>query len=333
VECCLTLARVVLNNSENQEQLSSIFNVEEIMTFLDITDSDLKMHALLTISLFAYNNLENQARLKEANTISYDAFKPFIESNNLSHCALACFQIVVLARIIGGNHDQVSLTALGIMKLADLLLENNPNLITQTAKYIASLARTRTGISDGMIVCNILDRLIDKLNSNYDDETRCACAVAIGYLTYNKTAFRLLYNLCRRDPSLFDKIIQIGHRSSVSPEFIQYFETERAQGLPVDSLSIQLRVLEPRAPSALKSSTSTITDVEQDVHRFPRIKTAPIERLDRRFVRPHTTATPTLTGKTMPLKKRTSALGYPSVASAGHTRKIGSMTISSAKAH
>lgn len=28
-----------------------------------------------------------------------------------------------------------------------------------------------------------------------------ACAVAIGALTYNKTAFRLLYNLVRRDPS------------------------------------------------------------------------------------------------------------------------------------
>jgi len=34
-------------------------------------------------------------------------------------------------------------------------------------------------------------------------EMYSACAVAIGALTYNKTAFRLLYNLVRRDPSNF----------------------------------------------------------------------------------------------------------------------------------
>jgi hypothetical protein len=80
-----------------------------------------------------------------------------------------------------------------------------------------------------------------------------ACAVAIGALTYNKTAFRRLYNLVRRDPSmilyssfvfsinslflfsaLYDKIIEYGQRSCISSEFVIYFESERAKGLPVD---------------------------------------------------------------------------------------------------
>lgn len=85
-------------------------------------------------------------------------------------------------------------------------------------------------------------------------EMHSACAVAIGALTYNKTAFRLLYNLVRRDPSriifissvkivfmsgllhlaLYDKIVEYGQRSCLPSEFITFFESERAKGLPVD---------------------------------------------------------------------------------------------------
>ena len=85
-------------------------------------------------------------------------------------------------------------------------------------------------------------------------EMHSACAVAIGALTYNKTAFRLLYNLVRRDPStmifissikivfmscflhlvLYDKIVEYGQRSCLSSEFVIFFESERAKGLPVD---------------------------------------------------------------------------------------------------
>lgn len=79
------------------------------------------------------------------------------------------------------------------------------------AKYISSLARIRTGISDAFLSCDVLERLIKKLDATTQslasddagdaDEMYRACAVAIGTLTYNKTAFRLLYNLVRRTPS------------------------------------------------------------------------------------------------------------------------------------
>lgn len=83
-------------------------------------------------------------------------------------------------------------------------------LILILAKYIASLARIRTGISDGFLSCEVLERLIDKIyapplsptneDAGDEDEMLSACAIAIGALSYNKTAFRLLYNLVRRDP-------------------------------------------------------------------------------------------------------------------------------------
>ncbi|CAF4932469.1 unnamed protein product [Rotaria magnacalcarata] len=152
------------------------------------------------------------------------------------------------------------------MKLADLLLSTNISLITQIAKYISSLARVRTGISDGFVSCQVLERLIEKLytlsppatseDAGDEVEMHSTCAIAIGALSYNKTAFRLLYNLVRRDPTLYDKIVECGQRSCMSPEFVKFFESERVNGLPVDSLSLHLRVLESRsASSAHRRST------------------------------------------------------------------------------
>ena len=72
------------------------------------------------------------------------------------------------------------------------------------------MARSRTGISDGFISCGVLERLINKIyapsipqtseDAGDEVEMHHACARAIGALTYNRTAFRLLYNLVRRDP-------------------------------------------------------------------------------------------------------------------------------------
>ncbi|CAM4742108.1 unnamed protein product [Rotaria magnacalcarata] len=268
VECCLSLAKLVLNNSANQKQLSNDFNIADVVVrFSEINESDLKLRALLALSLFAYNNLENQCIFKDTNKISYDSFRTFIDSSNTTYSALACFQVIVLARVIGNTEDeQVTLTALAIMKLADLLLSTNISLITQIAKYISSLARVRTGISDGFVSCQVLERLIEKLytlsppatseDAGDEVEMHSTCAIAIGALSYNKTAFRLLYNLVRRDPTLYDKIVECGQRSCMSPEFVKFFESERVNGLPVDSLSLHLRVLESRsASSAHRRST------------------------------------------------------------------------------
>ena len=109
-----------------------------------------------------------------------------------------------------------------------------PLLWVFLAKYISSLARIRTGISDALISCGVLERLIDKLYSpslpqTSDDagdeiEMHMACAVAIGTLTYNKTAFRLLYNLVRRSPG------------TVSPDWrpclIRWFQICTTKSLP-----------------------------------------------------------------------------------------------------
>ncbi|CAF1396020.1 unnamed protein product [Adineta ricciae] len=281
VECCLTLSKIVLNNGENQQHLSHAFDIEEVVyKFIDIIQPSLKLRALLALTLYGYNSLENQSTLKRTNAILYDSFRPFMESSNSAHVAMACFQVIVLTRVIAETEDeQVELTAAAIKKISNLLLEKNTSLITQIAKYVSSLARIRTGITDAFLSCDIHKHLIEKLDaptlpqSSEDagdaDEMYRACAVAIGTLTYNKTAFRLLYNCVRRHPKLYDKIVEYGQRSCMSPEFVLYFESERAQGLPTDSFPTQRHLSSSRPTSSVYHQTPTSTH-----QPLSRVKTA-----------------------------------------------------------
>lgn len=94
MECCLTLSKIVLNNSENQQHLVNHFSIEDVIgKFIEIADSGLKLRALLALSLFAYNNLENQHALKKTKSVQYESFRPFIESASPMHAAMACFQV------------------------------------------------------------------------------------------------------------------------------------------------------------------------------------------------------------------------------------------------
>jgi hypothetical protein len=84
----------VLNNVDNQQHLDNQFNIEQVVTqFIRIDDIDLKLRALLALTLFAYNNLDKQCILKQTNCIVYDAFRPFIDSNKAQYVAMACFQV------------------------------------------------------------------------------------------------------------------------------------------------------------------------------------------------------------------------------------------------
>ena len=125
-----------MNNPENQKRLANEFNVENVVyQFMQITEPDLKLRALLALSLFAYNNLENQSILKRTNALLYNSFRPFVESSCSMHAATACFQVIVLARVIADSDDeQVTLTAHAIMKLSSLLSSINISLITQIGK-------------------------------------------------------------------------------------------------------------------------------------------------------------------------------------------------------
>jgi len=84
-----------------------------------------------------------------------------------------------------------------------------------------------------MLAVGALDVLTGRLMSGSSETVRHACAVTLGYLTYNKTAARLLFTACRNTPRLYDQIITcIGPGVKLNPDFVTEFQCARKVGLP-----------------------------------------------------------------------------------------------------
>lgn len=86
---------------------------------------------------------------------------------------------------------------------------------------------------DAMITCDAIDILCDHL-FHESVEVRFTCAVALGYLTFNRTASRLLLHNCRNVPHLFTALMSQlnGPKSRISKQFVESFQTALALGLP-----------------------------------------------------------------------------------------------------
>lgn len=75
------------------------------------------------------------------------------------------------------------------------------------ASFLSSLARTRAGIADAIVACDAVDILCNRLFHPTSNEVKYSCAVALAYLTYNRTASRLLLHNCRNAPELYSTLI------------------------------------------------------------------------------------------------------------------------------
>nr|XP_058911245.1 ankyrin and armadillo repeat-containing protein isoform X10 [Kogia breviceps] len=70
------------------------------------------------------------------------------------------------------------------------------------------------------------------------DKVRTACSSALGYLTYNANAFRILLKECRNKPNQFLRITKnINRDASINPAFLKEFQMQQRVGLP--SLSLE----------------------------------------------------------------------------------------------
>lgn len=157
------------------------------------------------------------------------------------------------------------ITALGISKLANLLLSPDDEVVIQTgfkrlfpviftyyfnlyyfkASYMASLSHTRAGITDAMIECGVIDTLCERVFSK-NEQIRFASAVTLGYLTFNRTASRLLLHNCRNNTVLFDQLMSnLRPDSRITNEFISSYETALALGLPKLLVNNKVRFNEP----------------------------------------------------------------------------------------
>ncbi|XP_054826109.1 ankyrin and armadillo repeat-containing protein [Eublepharis macularius] len=262
VEVAVSLACIVLKNSRLQTVLLKVegFSYSDVLHLLYSSEKDIRLRAGYAISLFAYNNPAQQYVILETGPVSLSTFEPFLESPIETERAMAAFQIVVLARIIV-DKDQVSLSARGVSILVDLLCSEEASTLVVTGKLLASLAHTRAGIPEAITSLGTVQRLCYHLYAQ-EEEVRTAMACALGYLTYNRTAYRHLLVQCRNKPKLFKRLINnLSRDAKINRDFLKEFRRQKKVGLP--SLSLEINGGPPAVPVYIRDKSRS-----DDVKRY-----------------------------------------------------------------
>lgn len=238
VEAAITLAKIALSNSTTQEELSSRrdFSIVSILDLLRIKDLDIRLKAATALATFAYNNINQQLEIRTCGGVMMKSLDCFLESDNETYQACGAFDIIVLARVIV-DVDQVTLSARGIEMLVNLLKSEIIETKVLSARLLASLAHTRAGIPDAMIAAGVVENLIESLHSA-DDQVRGSAAVALGYLSFNSTAARLLLSACRNTPGLYDSLQSNLGNGKLCMTFVDEWKRNLIVGLPCTSLVI-----------------------------------------------------------------------------------------------
>ncbi|XP_036395920.1 ankyrin and armadillo repeat-containing protein [Megalops cyprinoides] len=239
VQAAQTLACVVLANRDLQEALlhQERFTYDDVLQLLQAKDkAGCVLEAGHALSLFAYNSTAQQGLILQTAGVSMVTYEPFLQSQDKTERAKAAFQIVVLARVIT-DAEQVTLVARGVTALVELLQSSCPSTVKLTAKLLASLAHTRAGIPEAIVTMGAVEHLCSHLFSQ-EEEVRIACACALGYLTFNRQAHRLLLVKCRNRPLIYDLLREhLSQDAKICPIFTAEFRRQRRVGLP--SLSLE----------------------------------------------------------------------------------------------
>uniref|UniRef100_M3YLR7 Ankyrin and armadillo repeat containing n=1 Tax=Mustela putorius furo TaxID=9669 RepID=M3YLR7_MUSPF len=238
VEVAFTLACIVLRNDLLQKELheNEGFRYADVLQLLHSPDKDICLRAGYALSLFAFNNRLQQYLILESGIMTVSIFEPFLESTVEAEKAMAAFQIIILAKVII-DVDHITLSARGVTILVESLYSVNSTTIILTGNLIASLAHSRAAILEAFTTLGTIQQLCYHLYSG-KEEVRTACSCALGYLTYNANAFRILLKECRNKPNQFLRITNnINRDASINPAFLKEFQLQQRVGLP--SLSLE----------------------------------------------------------------------------------------------
>ncbi|EDO43577.1 predicted protein [Nematostella vectensis] len=232
VETAITIGKIALNNNQTQKVLAeqTRFRVIDILHLLKDEEEEVRLKAGRALSIFGYNNTSQQYAIKNAGGVKLASFEEFLESSTQLYRAHAAFQIIVLARVIV-DCDQVTLTARGVQLLVSLLASDEDHTKILAASLTASLGHTRAGIPAALITAGAVKALLQNL-FNANEEVRSSAAVALGYLSFDRTAERLMLVACRNTPGLFDALLRNLGSGKIAMVFVDDWNQTKNVGLP-----------------------------------------------------------------------------------------------------
>ena len=232
VEAACTLARLVLNNPPNDMILTKLtsFSYEQVFSFLDSAEPMVRLLAGHCLSLLVFNNPNKACMLKRYGTLRISDLEAFMASDNEFFHTHAAFQMVVMSDILK-EVKSVDAAIHGIGKLVSLVSSEVEQTKVLSAEFIASLARNRNGIPDVLVIAGLLDPLMNNLRSGNVPVIESS-SVALGYLTFNPMASRMMLTMFRDSPELFDVFNKMVPLVTYSSKFLTTWKHMTRPGLP-----------------------------------------------------------------------------------------------------
>ena len=230
-EAAYTLACIALGNQDTNAAVVDRFEFSRLMDLVSHENETAQLIAAHALALFAFNNTQNQKCIASSGTLEYSMLKPLLNSVEHKNQAIAAFQVVVLSRIFP-DEDQASTSAVGIQMLVTLLQHDDEELQAMCSNFVAGLSHTRPGIPAAFVSIGAIQILASLLTSQ-SEKVRCCSAIALGYLSIDKSGQRQLLNVCRSEPPLYKVLCSYAKKVRLSPEFIERWKHyQRLSSLP-----------------------------------------------------------------------------------------------------
>ena len=232
VEAACTLAKLILNNPDNDRFLARYTNFSFLSIFKFFTSANptVRLLAGYCLAIMAFNNSAKLGAMKAHGSLNIANFVPFLESEDEFFQVHAAFQIVVLSKLLTGIRG-VEATVRGIKLLVGLCSSDVEQSKVLSAEFLASLAHSRGGLPDTIVMAGALDPLIENLLSG-NGPVMESSSVALGYLTFNPMASRMMIGVFRDNPEQYDVFKDYQNSVVISKKFLTDWESAELAGLP-----------------------------------------------------------------------------------------------------
>ena len=232
VESACMLAKLVLNNVENDTILTkhTDFSYTTIFKFLVSSELTVRLLAGYCLAIMAFNNPLKVSVMKSHDMLHISNFDPFLQSDDQFYHVHSAFQIVVLSKVLAGIKS-VDAVIQGIKLLVSLVSSETEQTKVLSTEFAASLSRMGEGIPGTLVIAGILEPLMDNLRTNNSSVIESS-SVALGYLTFNSTASRIILSIFRNSPELFDIFRNLFPLVVYSPKFLTLWTHMTRPGLP-----------------------------------------------------------------------------------------------------
>lgn len=232
VEAACTLAKLVLNNAENDKYLTEKTSFSYLLIFKFFTSEDMmvRLRAGHCLSIMAFNNPTKLELMRCHGALHVSNFLSFLESEEDFVRVHAAFQIVILSKMLTGIGDAEAAVQ-GIKLLVEMCGSESEQTTVLSAEFLACLAHSRGGIPNTIVMAGALDPLIWNLKSGNGPIIESSC-VTLGYLTFNPMASRLIIGTFRDDPELYEIFKDYFSTVVVSKKFREEWSNAERAGLP-----------------------------------------------------------------------------------------------------